>query len=177
MTCPSRVTRSNTATVVSDRGGCIIEAVVSITAIIHDLGQFDSVTYQGCELEAWSNICGSYTCMPRNNWQRTSLAYATVYFRVRAALFDHTVWGALPLPTPQIRALETAAQGYARDRGSRAAIDNPKDMRQLRQTHSRRSARVVTRPESQAAPPHDSIFQDDYLPAMTRLTGGGSRQC
>ena len=81
-----------------------------------------------------------------------------------------------PFPSPHLKALGSATQGQARDRDSRAALGNPQDMRQLRQTYSGRSARVATRPESQAAPPHNSIFRDDcHLPAMVRLTGGYAR--
>jgi hypothetical protein len=57
-------------------------------------------------------------------------------------------------PSPHLKALGSATQGQARDRDSRAALGNPQDKGQLRQTFSGRSARVATRPESQAAPPH-----------------------
>ena len=81
-----------------------------------------------------------------------------------------------PFPSPHLKALGSATQGQARDRDSRAALGNPQDKRHLRQTYSGRSARVATRPESQAAPPHNSIFRDDcHLPAMVRLTGGYAR--
>ena len=59
-----------------------------------------------------------------------------------------------PFPSPHLKALGSATQGQARDRDSRAALDNPQDRRHVRQTYSGRSARVATRPESQAAPPH-----------------------
>ncbi len=55
--------------------------------------------------------------------------------------------------SPPLKALGSATQGQARDRDSRAAQDNPQDMRHIRQTYSGRSARVATRPESKAAPP------------------------
>ena len=67
--------------------------------------------------------------------------------------FDHTVRGALSPPHTS-RALGSTPQGHARDRDSRAALGNPQDTRHIRQTYSGRSARVATRPESQAAPPH-----------------------
>jgi hypothetical protein len=76
---------------------------------------------------------------------------------VRASLFDYTVRGALSPPHTS-RALGSATQGHARDRDLslilRAAQGNPQDKRPFRQTYSGRSARVATRPESQAAPPH-----------------------
>ncbi len=56
-------------------------------------------------------------------------------------------------PPHTSRALGSATQGHARDRDSRAALGNPQDKGQFRQTYSGRSARVVTRPESQAASP------------------------
>jgi hypothetical protein len=81
-----------------------------------------------------------------------------------------------PFPSPDLKALGSATQGQARDRDSRASLGNPQDKRHIRQTNSGRSARVATRPESQAAPPHNSIFRDDcHRPAMVRLTGGYAR--
>ncbi len=77
-----------------------------------------------------------------------------IYFRVRAALFEHTVCSGCPFPSPNLKALGSATQGHARDRDLRAALGNPQDMRHIRQTHSGRSAGVATRPERQAAPPH-----------------------
>ncbi len=97
----------------------------------------------------------------------------------RACIFmymqhDSTTVFGVPIPSQHLKALGSATQGHARDRDSRAAlVGNPQDKRQLQQTYSGRSARVATRPKSQAAPPYNSIFQDDcHLPAMTRLTGG-----
>ncbi len=76
-------------------------------------------------------------------------------FRVHSALFDHTVRGALsPLHTSRV--LGSATKGQSRDRDSRAALRNPLDKRHIRRIYSGRSARVATRPESQAAPPHKS---------------------
>ncbi len=74
-------------------------------------------------------------------------------FRVRVDFIDHIVRGALSPPHTS-RALGSATQGHAQDRDLRAAIDIPKEKTQLRQTYSRRSARVATRPKSQSAPPH-----------------------
>jgi hypothetical protein len=87
-------------------------------------------------------------------WKRASLRKTIcMHFRVRAAIIDHTVPGAL-FPPHTSRALGSATQGHARDRDSRAALRSPQDKRPIRQTYSGRSARIATRPESQAAPPH-----------------------
>ncbi len=72
-------------------------------------------------------------------------------FRARAALFDHTVRGALS-PPHNSRALGSVTQGHARDRDLRAALGNPQDKRPIRQANSGRSVRVATSPEIQAAP-------------------------
>ena len=89
--------------------------------------------------------------------------------------FDHTVRGALSPPHTS-RALGSATQGHARDRDLRAALGCARQ-RSGQEAHSGRSTMVATRPESQAAPPHNSIFQDDcHLPAMVLLTGGYARQ-
>ena len=75
-----------------------------------------------------------------------------MYFRVRAALFDQTVRGARSPPHTSRR-----WDRQLRDKPEteiRGLLGNPQDTRQLRQTYSGRSARVATRPESQAAPPH-----------------------
>ncbi len=81
-----------------------------------------------------------------------------------------------PFPSPHLKALGSATQGHARDPNSRATLGNPQDKRHIWQIYSGRSAKVATRPESQAAQPHTSIFRDDcHLPAMIRLTGGCAR--
>ncbi len=83
-----------------------------------------------------------------------------------------------PFRSPHLKALGSATQEKARDRDSRAALGNPPDKRQIRQTYSGRSSRVATRPESQAAPSHTSIFRDDcHLLAMARLTSSYARCC
>ncbi len=74
-------------------------------------------------------------------------------FRVRAALFDNTVWGAL-IPPHTSRALGSEIRAHARVGDSRAALGNPQDKKHARQIYSGRSFRDATRPDSQAASPH-----------------------
>ncbi len=92
-----------------------------------------------------------------------------------------------PFPSPHLRALGSATQGQARDRDSRAALDNllnRRDKKQLQQTYSGRSAGAATRPESQAAPPHELNLPRRLSPpshdsadteAITTSTLGGLR--
>jgi hypothetical protein len=101
--------------------------------------------------------------------------YFGLYFRFREPCSTILFGVPLPLLTPQGAGIGNSGI-YARDRDSMAAQDNPQDKRHIRQTYSGRSARVASRPESQAAPPHNSNFRDDcHLPVMIRLTGGYSR--
>jgi hypothetical protein len=72
-------------------------------------------------------------------------------FRVRAALFDHTVRGALSPPHTQGAGIRNT--GTARDRDLRAVLGNPQDKRQLRQTYSGRSARVARGPKAKLPRP------------------------
>jgi hypothetical protein len=74
-----------------------------------------------------------------------------------------------PLPTPQGAGIGNSGTCPR----PKAALGDPQDKRQRRQTYSGRSARVATRAESQAVLP--LIFNRPKwlpFPAMIRLTGG-----
>ncbi len=98
-----------------------------------------------------------------------------LYFRVRAAIFDHTVRGALSPP-------------HTSRRWDRQLGDKPEtDTRGLRQATLRTRGSfgkpiqegvpgLQRGPKAKLARPTNSIFRDDcHLPAMIRLTGGHTR--
>ncbi len=74
-------------------------------------------------------------------------------FCVRSASFDHTVRGALFL-SPRLKGAGIGNSGTFSRPVVRAELGNPQDKRRIRQTYLRSSARVATRPESQASPHH-----------------------
>ncbi len=79
--------------------------------------------------------------------------------RVRDALFDHTVRGALSPPhTSRCWDRKFRDKPETEIRGLRyyaaTRLTARQDKRHVRQTYLGRSARVATRPESQVAPPH-----------------------
>ncbi len=103
-----------------------------------------------------------------------------LHFRVRVAVFDHTVRGALFFPHNS-RALGLATEAHARlgDRYLRAALGNSQDKRQLQQTLSGRKSGLQRGPKAKLPRPTMaySIFRDDcHLPAMIRLTDGYARR-
>jgi hypothetical protein len=67
---------------------------------------------------------------------------------VPAALFDHTVRGALFPESPHHKGAEIGLRLRA------AALGDPLDKRHILQTFSGRRARDATRPENQLPPPH-----------------------
>ncbi len=73
------------------------------------------------------------------------------------AAFDHTVRGALSPPHTS-RALESASEGQARDRDSRAALGNPQDTSHILLTYSRRIG-LRRGPKAKLPCPTPSIFR------------------
>ncbi len=107
---------------------------------------------------------------------RLSVRCPAGVFRVRAAIFDRTLWGVLS-PPHTTRALGSATQGHARGRDSRAVLGEIQYKEPIRQTYSGRSARDATRPQSQPPRPTHTIVQSggSQFPAMIRLTDGYAR--
>ncbi len=81
-----------------------------------------------------------------------------LYYRVRAAFFDHTVRVAL-FPPRTLWALGSATLEHARGRDSRALLCNSQNKRHIRTTHLGKSARVPTWPDSQTTT--YSIFRSE----------------
>ncbi len=70
-----------------------------------------------------------------------------MYFRLRAALIDHTVRDALS-PSRTSRRWDLQLKRPAQDQDLRAALGNLQDKSLIRETYSGRSARVAMRPEN-----------------------------
>jgi hypothetical protein len=75
-------------------------------------------------------------------------------FHERAAIFDHTVRGTLSRPGPHLKGAGLRNSGPCPSARFECRHATPRTWRSLRQTYSGRSARVATRPEGQASPPH-----------------------
>ncbi len=102
----------------------------------------------------------------------------TAWFFVCTQPCSTTMFGVpFPLPTPQgagignsVTSLRSRFEGCATE-PSGQGVQSANLVRKECQP-----ARVATRLESEAAPPHDSIFRDEgHLPAMVWLTGDYAR--
>ena len=103
----------------------------------------------------------------KNNYLSTCIRCMLLHKYGSAIIIIGPLGSGCTFPYPHLKALGSATHGQDRERDSTAVLGNSQDKRLLWQTYSGWSAMDATRPESQAAPPHNSIFRDDcHLPAM-----------